>query len=245
MILEIVVFSAPGALIAQDAGADRIELCSAPLEGGLTPGIGSVRFCCEMLDIPVHVMIRPREGDFIYSDREFDVMHREIEAVKDAGAAGIVLGLINKSGMPDTEKLRKLIRAAGSLSITFHRAFDQVSEPTIALKSLIDCGVNRILTSGGKNTALEGIQTLANLVHQAGSNIIIMPGGGINPSNILQIQVETGASEFHLSAKKLRKSPAEFVPRAISLGMGGLMNETDVMVPDVDMIRKIKNISLI
>ena len=202
-LLEIATFSTEAAIIADKAGADRIELCSGYAEGGLTPSLGTIRFVKENVNCPVFVMIRPRGGDFCYGKSEIEVMKRDIEQCKEIGVDGIVFGILDKNFAINEEAIRQLVSFSAPLSVTFHRAFDSCHDPMNGLEILIDCGVKRILTSGQKSSAMEGIDFITELNKKAKDRIIIMPGAGINPGNISDLVKQTGCKEFHASAKRI------------------------------------------
>ncbi|HOK27327.1 MAG TPA: copper homeostasis protein CutC [Bacteroidales bacterium] len=208
--LEICVDSVESAVIAQEAGADRLEICCALAEGGLTPGYGLIRSVIDNSSIPVHVLIRPRGGDFLYTDNEFEIMRKDIEICGECGVHGVVFGLLDADGSIDVERSALLVEFAKPMSVTFHRAFDVCSDPLQALKDIIDAGADRLLTSGQKSTAYEGAGLIRKLLERAAEKIIIMPGGGINESNIEEIAKITGAKEFHLSARILTESGMKF-----------------------------------
>jgi copper homeostasis protein len=197
LLLEISVESAEGAAAAERGGADRIELCSDLKAGGVTPGAESMRRVREMVRIPVFAMIRPRAGDFVYSNAEFAEMKHEIATAKELGMDGVVLGILTKEGCVDVAQTRELVESARPLPVTFHRAFDEISDLHEALQDVIQTGAKRILTSGGARSALEGAAVLAELVEAADDRIIILPGAGITASNIQQIVRQTRATEFH------------------------------------------------
>jgi len=180
-MLEACVDSVESALSAQAGGADRVELCDNLLEGGTTPSAGLIALCCARLRIPVHVLIRPRGGDFVYSDLDLDVMRRDIAVARQHGAQGVVFGILLPNGAIDVPRTRSLIAAARPLRVTFHRAFDFTADPDQALDDLITLGVDRLLTSGQAATALEGIGMLARLVRRAAGRIAIAAGGGKDP----------------------------------------------------------------
>ncbi|MFF0308593.1 copper homeostasis protein CutC [Streptosporangium sp. NPDC004379] len=206
---EICIDSTAGALAAEQAGADRVELCSALFDGGLTPTLGAVETTLAAVSsIRVHVIIRPRGGDFIYDGHEIAAMERDVAAVRDAGAQGVVIGALTPSGEVDTEVARRLIDAAGDLSVTFHRAFDMTADPFAALETLAGLGVDRVLTSGQDVTALEGAPLIASLVERAGDRLVVMPGGGITPRNVGRVIEATGAREIHFAALVDAPSPA-------------------------------------
>lgn len=207
---EVAVDSLESALVAQECGVDRVELCADLGIGGISPSRGMIELACERLAIPVHVMIRPRRGDFLYTDAEFEVMRRDIEAAKSAGAQGVVFGLLLADGSIDIARTRELASAARPLSVTFHRAFDMCREPRAALGQLIDMGVNTLLTSGQAPSAAEGMPLIVELVAWAAGRIDIMPGAGIHPGNIARIAEATGAQTFHFSARETVDGPMQY-----------------------------------
>ncbi|MDY6875813.1 MAG: copper homeostasis protein CutC [Chloroflexota bacterium] len=199
-ILEACVDSVAAAIAAQKGGADRIELCANLLEGGTTPSMGMIQLTRKNIDIDMNVMIRPRGGDFCYSDSEFEVMKFDIEQAKNLGANGLVFGLLTEDGSVDMERMGTLVEIARPLSVTFHRAFDMARDPYEVLENLIRLEVDRILTSGQEISALEGLDLITNLVKKAGDRIIVMPGGGISERNIKKIVEQSGAEEVHVAA---------------------------------------------
>jgi len=209
--LEIIAYCIEACQIASSAGADRIELCDNPGDGGTTPSLGMVIKALEISGIPVFPMVRPRGGDFLYSDWEFDIMLNDVRTFREHGCKGVVFGLLNPDGTVDEARTRRLVEAAGDMEVTFHRAFDRVCDPVEALESVIRCGCSRILTSGGYPTAPEGMSQLSQLRSQASGRIIIMPGSGIRSSNIKQVLQTTGCSEVHSSATTLRRSNMQFL----------------------------------
>ncbi|MEI7596891.1 MAG: copper homeostasis protein CutC [Bacteroidota bacterium] len=200
-LLEVCAASIESAINAQKAGAVRIELCSALSEGGLTPSFGLIKQARELLKIDINVLIRPRAGDFFYSAAEFEVIKQDIIFAKNAGANGIVIGLLLPSGKVDVKRMKELVKLAKPLPITFHRAFDMCDNFGEALEDLISLGCVRILTSGGGVSAINTINQLKFLVKKADERIIIMPGAGITDENIAIIAKETKATEFHASGK--------------------------------------------
>jgi copper homeostasis protein len=198
-ILEICVESVERAVAAERGGADRIELCSDLISGGVTPSEQLMGAARSGVPIPIHVLIRPRAGDFVYSQAEFETMKREIQAAKDLGMDGIVLGLLDENMQIDRERTSSLINLASPLPVTFHRAFDSCRNLTASLQAVIETGATRILTSGGKEQAANELASLAELVTKAGSRIAIMPGGGVRANNVEHILRETGAQEIHTS----------------------------------------------
>jgi copper homeostasis protein len=205
-LLEVCVFSPYAAMDAAVAGADRIELCENIAEGGTTPSFGAVKTLKKILSIPLHPMVRPRGGDFLYSDFEFEVMKANVEAFRNLGAEGVVFGILCEDGSVDIKRCTEVVKLAHPMKATFHRAFDFSRDQFRALEDIISCGFSRVLTSGGKNIAYEGTARIKELVKAAGNRIIIVPGGGINIDNILEIAKKTGAHELHMSAKSVRKS---------------------------------------
>ncbi len=218
--LEICVDSVESAINAQIAGADRVEFCDNLPEGGTTPGYGSVVSARSNLDIGLHVIIRPRGGDFLYTDLEYDIMRRDIEICGENGVDGIVIGLLRTGGNIDVERTAKLIEFAYPMSATFHRAFDMCSDPVQGLEDVIDTGCTRLLTSGLKNKAQDGIETIRQLAIQAGERIIIMPGGGIDETNVALIITATKVKEVHLTGRKTIDS--EMIFRRQGIFMGGV-----------------------
>ena len=200
MILEACVDSVEAAVAAQQGGADRVELCADLLEGGCTPSAGTIQLARRLLNIRVHVMIRPRGGDFCYSEAEFEAMKLDIVFARQAGADGVVLGILKEDGAVDVKRMQTLIEIARPLSVTFHRAFDVSRDPYEAMEALIGLGVHRILTSGQEPSVLEGLDLIAGLVKQAGDRVIIMPGAGITERNLSKIVAQSGAREFHVYA---------------------------------------------
>ncbi len=206
MILEIAANSVASALAAQQGGAGRVELCTALELGGLTPSYAQIALAREKLTIPLYVLIRPRAGDFLYSDLECETMQRDIEACAKAGCDGVVLGALDADGHIDLLRCRSLIAAAGSMGVTFHRAFDLTRDPLSALEDVIALGCERVLTSGAEDSAIEGAALIRQLVELAAGRIVVMPGAGMDAENIGGLKALTGASEFHASAKWLHES---------------------------------------
>jgi copper homeostasis protein len=219
ILLEVCVASVEGAIIAQANGADRVELCSAMREGGATPSAATLALSRTHLKIPLNVLIRPRGGDFLYSETEFAVMKRDIAYAKDCGADGIVIGMLTSNGRMDRARMAELIACARPLSVTCHRAFDMSRDPFEALEDLVALGVERILTSGQQPTALAGVKTLAALVEAAKERICIMPGGGITEQSIRPVLEQSGATEVHVFPRIHRDSAMEF--RNASVSMSG------------------------
>jgi copper homeostasis protein len=200
--LEICAASLASALAAQAGGAHRIELCQNLEQGGITPSYGLVRQVLAQVGLPVFVLIRPRPGGFVYSAGELAIMKDDIAACRALGCAGVVLGALDAAGRVNLAACRELIEAAGTMEITFHRAFDACSDQTQALEDVLALGCQRVLTSGGQPTAEAGQAQLAALVAQAAGRIGIMPGAGISAANVRALAQATGAQEFHASAKR-------------------------------------------
>ena len=240
--LEICVDNVESAIDAQNAGADRVELCNNLMEGGTTPGFGTISSARNNLTIGLHVIIRPRGGDFLYTDLEYDILRREIDKCGECGVDGIVLGILESSGGIDVERTGKLIELARPMSVTFHRAFDMCHEPEKGLEDVISAGADRLLTSGQKNKADEGTELIRKLIRQAKDRIIIMPGSGINELNIATVAKTTGAKEFHLTGRKVIES--EMIFRRQNILSGGIpgISEYSRKVADPQMIRSIINI---
>ena len=205
-LLEACVGSVEGAVAAQVGGAGRVELCADLLEGGCTPSLGAIQVAREMLHIPMNVIVRPRGGDFLYSHVEYETMKRDIDLAGQAGADGVVVGILTEDGQVDAERTGELIERARPMSVTFHRAFDVARDPFEALETLIALGVDRLLTSGQEATALEGSALIAELVRLAGDRLIVMPGGGINEGNLAEVAASTRAQEFHARAPLAEES---------------------------------------
>lgn len=196
---EVCVESLDFAIAAERGGADRVEICSEIACGGVTPTEQFIQQACDQLDIAVHVLIRPRAGDFCYSDGEFETMKRDIACGKQLGARGIVVGVLDHRSEVDVERTRLLVRCASPLPVTFHKAFDYCPSLETSLESVVATGANRILTSGGQGLATDGISRLAWLVRSAGERLVIMAGGGIRASNVRDITHQTGVREIHTS----------------------------------------------
>jgi len=210
IILEACVANIESAVAANDAGADRLELCNLLGAGGITPSIGFIEKVLSKVSIPVHILIRPREGDFLYSDDEHAIMLRDIRNCKEMGVAGIVTGVLKENGSIDMNRCMELVNEAGPLAVTFHRAFDLASDAFTSLEEIIQLKCKRILTSGQRASAIHGAGFISGLIKQASGRIIIMPGGGIDDKNISQLRKMTLANEFHLSARMLKQSKMRY-----------------------------------
>ena len=215
---EICANSVASCIAAQDGGADRVELCAGIPEGGTTPSVGMIRCARESIGIGLNVIIRPRGGDFLYSENEIREMVYDIKAAKGLGVDGLVFGCLCPDGSVDMENMRLLMEAAGDTPVTFHRAFDHTSDPLKALEDIIELGCARIPTSGCRPTAAEGAPLLAQLVEKAGDRIIIMPGCGVNEGNIAETARLSGAREFHFSAREPVESGMTFRNQDVVMG---------------------------
>lgn len=203
MVIEICSNSRQSAINAKAGGANRIELCDRLEVGGTTPSADDIRYCVHQLHLRTHVLVRPREGNFCYSEDEFAQICHEVEMCRQAGAHAVVVGFLTPEGRIDTDKTRRIVQLAAPMEVTFHRAFDEMSQdPSEALEQIINCGCHRILTSGCQPSAEKGITTLRELVKQAGNRITILAGAGITPANAAFIAHETGVTEMHGSCKQ-------------------------------------------
>ncbi len=239
IIFEACVDSVDSAILAEKAGADRIELCSDLDSGGLTPSYGLISIVLERLTIPVNILIRPRVGDFIYSHEKFEVMKRDILFCRYSNVNGIVTGILNIDGTIDKERTFELIDIARPMSFTYHRAFDFTRDPYEALDTLIELGADRILTSGLGNTAYSGIDVIKKLVDKARSRIIIMPGGGVNENNVAEILTKSGATEIHASARETIQSNMTYQNSSINLYGAGSKDEFGYKILSTAKVRKI------
>lgn len=192
-------------------GADRVELCANLAEGGTTPSYGHIKKCREAFDVPIYPIIRPRGGDFLFNDEEFDIMQQDVKLCKELGCDGVVIGLLNIDGSIDKTRSSKLVEMAYPLGVTFHRAFDRCRDPFEALEELVEIGCERILTSGQKPYAPDAIDLIAQLNKVADERIIIMPGSGVRKENIRQLAQQTGCVEFHSSLHAKTTSRMEFI----------------------------------
>lgn len=201
MKLEICVDSVAGAMAAERGGADRVELCDNLLEGGTTPSGGAIKLARQNLRIGLQIIIRPRGGDFLYTDLELAVMHEDVRLAKALGADGVVVGCLTPAGDIDVPRTAAFIAMARPLNVTFHRAFDMCRDPRQALEDLVTLGIDRVLTSGQEASVLEGLDLICALEKQAAGRIIVMPGGGLTPRNIRKIVDLSRVTEVHLSAR--------------------------------------------
>ena len=238
--LEVCCDSLDSVQAAVRGGASRIELCSALTEGGLTPAIGMVREALRLSPLPIHVLIRPRGGDFLYSSAEWQAMRDDVAAMRDLGAHGVVIGGLLADGRIDVDHTAQLVAEAGLLSVTFHRALDMSSDPEAGIASLCEIGIHRLLTSGTAATALEGGARIAQWQQQFGQRIILMPGCGVNSKNVAEVIRQTGATEIHASAKQLVKSGMTFRRDDVKMGSAD-RDEFARYVTDEAEVRKIRS----
>jgi copper homeostasis protein len=235
-LIEICVEGIDGLLAAQKGGADRVELCASLIEGGITPSFGTVRQALRLATVPFFTIIRPRGGDFLYSEAEFGSMLDDVGALRDLGAPGVVVGCLTADGRIDEARMTALVARAGPMQVTCHRAFDMTADPSEALETLIRCGVHRVLTSGQRDTALEGAELLRALVEQAGDRIVVMGCGRLNVSTIASVRKKTGLREMHFSAPAQQASGMTY--RNPHIRMGGTPDrEYHTTVTDPEAVR--------
>ena len=240
-LIEICVNSVESALRAQQGGADRVELCENLFEGGTTPSAGSIAVTRRrLITAGLMVMVRPRGGDFLYSDVEFETMQHDVRMARELGADGIVLGLLTPDGHVDVPRTTELVALAGPLPVTFHRAFDMAADPFRALEDLAGLGVARILTSGRERSAFEGAALIAQLVRQSAGRIILLPGGGIHERNAAAVLAQTGATELHLSANARQASGMTYRNPALHLGSALYPPEYEITVTDPGKVHAVR-----
>ncbi|MGB5027716.1 MAG: copper homeostasis protein CutC [Chitinophagaceae bacterium] len=215
-IIEIATSDFATTQSAVQGGADRIELCANLAEGGTTPSYGTIKKCREAFPVLLYPIIRPRGGDFLYTSEEFEIMLQEVKLCRQLGCDGVVIGLLNTDGNIDVKRTAQLVEAAYPLGVTFHRAFDRCRNPFEALEQLIVTGCERILTSGQKPAAPDGVKLINELNREANDRIIIMPGSGVRKENIKMLAQETGCTEFHSSLRGKEKSKMDFIHPAFA-----------------------------
>ncbi|PKH26971.1 copper homeostasis protein CutC [Enterobacterales bacterium CwR94] len=238
--LEVCCYSVDCAQIAERAGADRIELCAAPKEGGLTPSLGTLRLAREQVTIPVHPIVRPRGGDFCYTDNEFAAMRSDVALMRELGFPGIVIGMLDHDGHIDLPRMRQLMTQCDGMAVTFHRAFDLCHSPHQALEQLADLGVARILTSGQQQSAESGLTLLRELNAQS-RGPIIMAGAGVRLSNLHKF-VEAGLHELHSSAGQTVPSPMRYRKAGVSMSADAESDEFSRYCVDSDMVEAMSSI---
>jgi copper homeostasis protein len=229
--LEVIAFTIESCSVIERAGANRIELCDNPGDGGTTPSYGFLKLAREKVSIDLYPMIRPRGGDFLYSDDEFELMKKDVLLCKEIGCDGVVIGLLTADGTIDKKRTAELIGLAYPLGVTFHRAFDRVRDGFEALETLIAIGCERILTSGLTPNVTEGTAMLARLVNAADERIIIMPGSGVRSNNIAELAKQTGAVEFHTSARTMISSRMSYMNAAMN-------EELKTVIADEDEVKR-------
>ncbi len=239
MILEICAINLESAIAAEKGGASRIELCDNIIEGGTTPSAATIKLAVEYLSIPVNVLIRPRGGDFIYSDLEFENIIEDIKYCKSVGVSGIVIGILNSDGSIDVKRTKQLVELANPMNVTFHRAFDLCIDVFQSMEDVISTGAIRILTSGQQQSADKGISLLKKLQSKSNNRIIIMPGGGININNVEHIIKTTSVSEIHMSAKTKVPTKMDLHQYNITLSGGDFAKEKHHYSSDYNLVKAI------
>ncbi len=239
--IEVVCYNITSVLNAVKGGANRIELCDSPGDGGATPSAGMIATAKKLTTLPIFVMIRPRGGDFLYSDEEFEVMKADIGTAKSLGADGVVLGILTSDGKIDLDRSRELVKLAHPMKVTCHRAFDMTDDPFTALESCVATGFDRILTSGQQSGVGKGMDLLAQLVAKAASRIVIMPGAGVSEDNVTQLVETTGAKEIHISGKAFENSPMIF--RNPAVAMGSDPREYQRLIVDPERVKRIRQLA--
>lgn len=243
MTCEIVVYNIESALKAQEGGADRIELCDNPSEGGTTPSYGTIEAVRQNVNLDVYVMIRPRGGDFHYSNYEFHCMKRDISQCQKISVDGVVFGILNPDGTLDKKRCKELIVKARPLKVTCHRAFDMTRDPFEALEDCIEAGFDRILTAGQQAQALKGSDLIGELIKKANGRIAIMPGSGVNENTVQEILAKSKATEIHFSATAFRESEMNYKNQNIA-GMGSDEGaEFKVRTVDPDRVRAMRKLA--
>lgn len=242
MTLEVVVYNFESAMRAQEGGADRIELCDNPAEGGTTPSYGMIEQVRQNISMDVYVMLRPRGGDFLYSNYEFHILKRDLAQCQRLSVDGVVFGILTPEGTIDKKRCKEIIDKARPLKVTCHRAFDMTRDPFEALEDCIEAGFDRILTSGQKPKAIEGIDLIGKLVERAGDRIKMMAGSGINEGNVIEVVKRSRVSEIHFSAATTRDSQMSHRNSQIS-SMGGQPNESYLLrTVDPEKIKQIRKL---
>jgi|ERR1700722_11191194 copper homeostasis protein len=229
-MLEICCFNLQSAIIAQRAGAHRVELCADAAVGGTTQSLGVIKIAREKLQIQLYPIIRPRGGDFFFTEEELEIMMNDVLLCKQIGCDGVVIGMLKQDGTIDKKSCGQLVQLAYPLGVTFHRAFDRVADPQEALEDIIEIGCERILTSGQQPTAMEGAELIAQLIQQADDRIIIMPGSGIRSANITELAQKTKAEEFHSSARTHLSSNMQYIK-------ANMKNDMSVVIADENEIK--------
>ncbi len=215
-IVEVCAFHIESCITAEREGAARVELCDNPIEGGTTPSYGTIRQVREKISILLYPILRPRSGNYFYTDEEFLILKDDIEMCRQLGCDGISVGVSRQDAQIDTERMKRVVEWAGPLGVTCNRVFDCAPDPFAALEDIIACGCERVLTSGQKTAAPEAADLLKALVEQAGDRIIIMPGAGVKSTNIARLQQACGAWEYHSSARVIKPNPVTYINTAVN-----------------------------
>jgi len=236
-LIEIATTDYESTKAAVAGGADRIELCTALSEGGLTPSMAYIQRCRADFDVALFPIIRPRSGDFLYSHADFEIMKEDALFCKAVGCDGVVIGFLNEDGRIDVKRTLEIVEAVYPLEVTFHRAFDRCRDPFEALEAIIGAGCQRILTSGLQQTAVQGIDLIQQLVAKAANRIVIMPGSGVRAANIKLLADKTGAVEFHSSAKTIKKSNMQYVQPYFAESAESYTHPT-ILTEDVSALRR-------
>lgn len=215
-ILEVCAFHIESCIIAEKAGAIRVELCDNPIEGGTTPSYGTIKQVREKISILLYPILRPRSGNYFYTDEEFAILKDDIEMCRQVGCDGISVGISGIDAKIDKERFKRIVEWAGSMGVTCNRVFDCAPDPFEALEDIIECGCERVLTSGQKTAAPDAGELLGKLVQQAGDRVIVMPGAGVKSTNIAKLRQESGAFEFHSSARMIKANSVTYVNAAVN-----------------------------
>jgi copper homeostasis protein len=236
-VIELCVEGVDGAIAAQEGGADRVELCASLMEGGITPSLGTLRATLAAVSVPIHIMVRPRGGDFLYSEHEFASMLDDVAVFRDAGVAGVVFGCLTPDGQVDEARTAALVAQARPARATFHRAFDMAADPEAALEALIRCGVDIVLTSGQAPDGVAGMAMMARLVGQARGRIVILGCGGLRPETIGLVRRTAGLAELHFSAPVTLSSGMTYRKDDLAMGSAPLEREFSQVGTDPDLVR--------
>lgn len=235
---ELCAYSVEACRVAARLGVNRVELCASPAEGGVTPSLATIEQVAAIEGLDLSVMIRPRGGDFLYSDEEFQTMLRDIEHARKAGATGVVFGILTADGKVDVERTRQLVEASEGMETTFHRAVDMTEDYEAAVEAVIEAGCNRILTSGGYDKAIDGIDNIRRAVELSRGRIEIMAGSGVVASNA-EALIETGVDALHFSAKRMVVGGMKYRNPRISMGGSSSVDEFALRIVDEDEVKKI------
>ncbi|HEY5690242.1 MAG TPA: copper homeostasis protein CutC [Cyclobacteriaceae bacterium] len=243
MICEVVVYNFDSALRAQTGGADRLELCDNPGEGGTTPSYGMIEQVRQNVSIDLYVMLRPRGGDFCYSNYEFNIMKRDLIQFQRLGVDGVVFGILKEDGTMDKDRCKELINIIRPLKATCHRAFDMTRDPFEAMEDCIEIGFDKILTSGQKPSAPEGVDLISELIMRARDRIVIVPGAGVNAATVAELVKQTSAKEIHFSATSFTDSKMQFRNPDIAAMGDESGREFTYRVVDPECVRKIRSLA--